>query len=245
MIPKREIQIFNFAFLDILTSTLGALLFIFLLALINQMGLVAADKIIKQIEKAEADLTNATVAAHAAFGNCTNLQATIVGLEKNSSGVTQQVVRVAATNQWLIGQITEIKDQTRSASNQVIILQQAISELQKQTPTSGKSMLPTVIGKTDAIPCHVECNKTGLIILGEDVTRQATKRETCPLKQIETPGSTYRRLLARLHSAPNRRLVLVLWVRPDGVAALEKALPLAKEAGVPVGYEPAETDWVF
>ena len=87
------------------------------------------------------------------------------------------------------------------------------------------------------------------MILGRDVTKGADRRETCLAARIGDPRSAFGRLLRRVKAAALRpsgqEEVVVLWIRPDGIAVANRAMAAARKARVPLGWEPADRDWRF
>ena len=110
-------------------------------------------------------------------------------------------------------------------------------------------MLPKAQQSGTRVPVHVDCQKDRLVILGSDVTKGADRRKTCMAASIAKPASAIGRLLREMRTAAGRRSgqeeVIVLWIRPDGIAVANRAMAAARKARVPLGWEPADRDWRF
>jgi hypothetical protein len=64
---------------------------------------------------------------------------------------------------------------------------------------------------------------------------------------IDRGESTFGRLLREVSERKNRpdRAVIVLWIRPNAIPTGDKAIRAARNAGAPLGWEPADGDWEF
>ena len=86
---------------------------------------------------------------------------------------------------------------------------------------------------------------------GRSLSGQIVKENVANVLFESPPNSGRRRTYSKKTIASIERQqrlkwqVIVLWVRPGGVDAADKAINAAQSAGVPLGWEPAEADWVF
>ena len=244
MATRRELQVFNFAFLDILTSTLGTLLFIFVMALVNQLDLVEQEALQKQLQGLEGQLSQITSETDQAKRDYQAAVAQTDSLGKRTGGDAQKVAGLNTENAELDGKIKDLQGKTAGLTQEADRLQEKINQ-RNATPEQGsKMMLPVAqSGSGNAVPIHVDCTKNGLIVLGANIAGKSSQGQRFSLseKEIQEANGPYHKFLSQI-KAP---YVLVLWVRPDGIPTCYKALKPAKDAGVAVGYEPASADWRF
>jgi len=248
----REVQLFNFSFLDILATVIGVLLFILLMAILHQSGIADYAEWEQKLNEAQARASaaeEAEVQAKAAY-EVARQETQRVRNEATgeAAAMATEAGRLADASQALADQVAaaerrakELKDRRERLAEQVANQQAAVEN------EGAEYRLPKAAGGAGASPVHVDCRKEGLVILGLDVTSGVTSREVCPVDDIEKPGGAYRRLIARVKKSRSagRPEVIVLWVRPDAVDTADKAITAAEEAKAPLGWEPADSNWAF
>lgn len=257
---RRQVELFSFSFVDILATTIGVLLFILLMAVLNQSGVTEYAKMAKkvksaetqreeaarQVKEAEEALRKALDETRRARENASGraagfaMQAQEMAAEREKQRAANEAAQ--ARIRALKAQKDELEKKNKSLS-QTLQAQQAQAQTQTQTPAAtGLQMLPKAKGGAEGVAVHVDCRKDGLVILGSDVTSGDGQREFCPLGEIPSSNSAFGKLVQRTKRSSGQ--VLVLWVRPDGVASADKAIKAAR-GKVPLGWEPADKDWTF
>ena len=253
---RREVSIFSFAFLDILATTIGVLIFLLLLAAVDQSGIAEAQKLEQmlvhartrsasaqqQVRQAEQELAQKRAAARAAQRELSNLARPT---PRASAGelLTKERARCRLQSQELERKIDAAKQRLERANKNVASHQAALNNAHGRGQTRH---LPEAVGGADTIAVHVDCRKDSLVILGAQPGAWAAPRQTCPKDALASSTSPYQKLIAQVKQSqaqPKGKLSIVLWVRPDGIGAADKALALALRQGVPIGLEPADADW--
>jgi len=256
MRKRRDVNLFNFSFVDILATTVGVLLFILLMAILNQSGLAAHTFWTQQLEDAKAEARAATRAARDAQANyasarerarqaSTRTRPQAAALARQAQRAADDNARRAAANEQTRKRILALKRSLRQLDADIVRLQKTTAR-----PTQGKRlMLPVADKATNKTAVHVDCQRQGLVIIGSKVDAGRASRTLCPASRILDPRSAFGSLLDAMRpadqsgSGPER--VLVLWIRPDGIPTADRALRAARRARVPVGWEPADADWTF
>jgi len=243
MRQRRSVQIFNFSFVDILATTIGVLLFVLLMAVLSQSGVAAYTKLLRTLEDVEQECTEAAGQVQEAKQD----YEAAVEEGKKPPPETEDVLKRAASvekkNQELADLLDEMQERVEELETQKQEAQERIAEAKDAHPEGAKLMLPKAEGGARATAIHVDCRSNGLVILGTNVQTGKTQRQFCATDDIEKEGSHFRRLVKSVKG--QKRRVIVLWVRPDGVAAADKAIEIATEAEAPVGWEPADKNWAF
>ena len=309
MRKSRDVQLFSFSFVDILATTIGVLLFILLMAVINQSGFVECSQWAKTVADTESERDQAArdVAQARAQYELAQKQ-TREAMEdmppdaktaaRKAQDLAEQNARLATSNRERQKKVAALQEQAAAVENRVQRLRQ-----QPDTSGSRRYMLPKAEQRSNEIAIHVDCRSDGVVILGSDVSAANEGRETCPTDDIGKTNSAFGRLIKQLQQRPeanpdtvrfkngkvlrgkiieetnngivllrqtgrgsraklpfkksaiaeitrgkserHREKVIVLWVRPDGISAADAAIKAAKKAKVPLGWEPADADWVF
>ena len=246
---RRSVQLFSFSFVDILATNIGVLLFILLMAVINESGFAAYRQWTQAVKDAEAEL--AAMAPRISEAKARYQQAhaeTIQEMTKPIRGrgeIAQQVRYLTESNSKLNAKNQQTRQSIGSLEKEKENIADTAARIKSARPPDQKGyMFPKAREKTGAVAIHVDCRSDGLVVMGADVTVGVENRETCPTSRIASPGSPFMRLIDRLKRLRGKE-VIVLWVRPDGIDAADKAIKAARNATVALGWEPANKDWSF
>jgi hypothetical protein len=256
MKKRRQVQLFNFSFVDILATTIGVLLFILIMAVLNLSGVVAHAEWAHQATVAGQkvdDLKGKLAGAQAAYDQAVaDNTAAMNAAAGDNSAIADQISDLArrnreldTANQALRDKLGQLQDQAAKLKDQKQTLAAASEE---DTPANaGQYILPQAHGGAKAIPVHVDCRADGLIVIGRDVKSPRSQRITIPSDAIAASDGEFRNLVAQVagkQHGPGRE-VLVLWIRQTGIVNAYAAIKIAKDAGAPLGWEPALDEWSF
>jgi len=256
MKKRRQVQLFNFSFVDILATTIGVLLFILIMAVLNLSGTVAHAEWTHQAAVAGqqvADLAGQLADAQAAHDQAVaDHDAAMQAAAGDNHAIAGQVSDLArrnreldTANQALRDKLSQLQDQAAKLKGQRQALAAAAAE--EAPADAGHYILPQAHGGAKAIPVHVDCRADGLVIIGRDVKSPRAQRIAIPADAIAAPDSAFRTLVSQVagkQHGPNRE-VLVLWIRQAGIVNAYAAIKVAKDTGAPLGWEPALDDWSF
>ena len=251
MRKRRQIAIFSFSFVDVLATTVGVLVFVLLTAVLNVSGVVTCSQWRRDAMEAESRHNDAERNARAARRvyrrMSRRLETARMALADASESVREAQKRssenrqLQAENEALRAEVDRLTTRRDSHRRQLATLKRG------GRSTGARHRLPLAVGGAAAVPVHVDCRKEGLVVLGTDVVAGRADRTACPSRQIADERGVFFLLVDRVRSRklmPDRQ-VLVFWVRPDGIESASKATQVARAAGAPLGWEPADSDWEF
>ena len=251
---RRATSIFSFAFLDILATTIGVLIFMLLLGVVDQGGVLEAHKlevelaaVNEQAASLERKALNAELDCGKARSAAVAAQQELSAFARTRSSAAHEAVGENAELREHIAELErEIAEQERSrgrVSKAIALLKEEIEE----TRLRGERLrLPVAVRGAKTIPVHVDCREEGVVVLGTRTGDDPFQRESCPLSRLRESNSPFMRLISRINSAAERneaQMSIVLWVRPEGLKTFRKARRNARKLGVPIGWEPADADW--
>ncbi len=256
MKKRGEVKLFNFSFVDILATTIGVLLFIMIMAVLNMSGMVARADAVKtkhetknkkvELEKQIADLLKKFKDLEKKKARLSSVKAT-----KNVTGRELQAQILREANIRIKGEIAQLKDKIDELNLSIKDQDRKITDKADQIrryKTFSHRMFPQSVGGSSATPVHVECRKDGVVILGTN-TEQLGNRTLCRVGKLSSASSEYGKLIREVASKRNykgvQKKVIVLWVRPDAFVTSRKAIAAAKKVKAPIGWEPAAADWKF
>ena len=163
------------------------------------------------------------------------------GSVREAQQLSTENSRLQRENDALAAAVEQLTTQRDSQKRQLATLER------EQRKAGARLRLPQAFGGAAAVPVHIDCRREGLVILGTDVAGGRAARRTCPRRMIARERSTFLELVGRVRGrklAPSRQ-VIVFWIRPEGIESATKAIKIARNAGAPIGWEPAGTDWEF
>lgn len=251
MRKRRQIAVFSFSFVDVLATTVGVLIFVLLTAVLNVSGVVTRsqwrqDALDAELKHRDAELgARTTRSVYRRMSR--RLEMARMSLADSSEAVrdaqtaSSENRRLQAENDTLRAQVDRLTARRDRQRRQ----QAAITR--EGRGTGSRCRLPLAVGGAAAVPVHVDCRKEGLVILGTDIVGGRADRTSCPRRRIADEHGVFRHLVERVGGRklmPDRQVV-VLWVRPGGIETATKAIKLARAAGAPLGWEPADSDWEF
>ncbi len=269
---SRQVEIFNFSFLDILACTIGLLIFIMVMVFILQSGSPVAD--ISAIVDRKA-------------GEAATLQEAAARDARIAAGLEAELGRVIVPDQPDLSPQRDIAEAARdaarhayeNAAHQEAEAQARLNEARLARDRSAASNLETA--RADLVAAH-ERNNRAQAALDAAMTPQD---QPVVLMRVQRPGEggqafqvlhvdchanqvillkenggklaevgrTGVKELASARSAfqqiaaAQRRLndpLVLFWVRPDGAETYEAARA-ELPSGTPFGYEPADAAWTF
>jgi hypothetical protein len=256
MRKSRSVQLFSFSFVDILATTIGVLLFILLMAVVNQSGLVEHEMRKRELEEAKAAAAAAEQAerdAEAKFRKARErVKRATSQVPPDAAATAKQAEALADENAALAAKNDAARKQVNALSDQQAELRVKLARFRRELARpedTNRYVLPKAREGSSKVAVHVDCRADGLAIIGSTVAGGGERRAFCPADRIGSGRSVFGRLLSRLKqgagSRPGQEQVLVLWIRPDGISTSKAAMKAAKSADVPLGWEPADPDWVF
>ena len=253
MRKRREVLIFSFSFIDILATTIGVLLFIMLMAILNQSGITADSEMDEELKTARQKLANAEQSLHVAEQAFAKAWDDAQDARQHDSGGAQRPSRAATLAEEIRAAETqnmELERRMANARKSAANLQNDIEARRNALGSvDGTAMLPKVKGGSAAKPMHVDCRPDNLLILGDLNDPQGRLHTLCHLDNIKQPNSSFAQFVHRVKRTASQpgaqREVVVLWIRPGGSKVADHAIGVAREAGVAIGWEPADRDWVF
>jgi len=207
MVKRRGVSLFSFSFVDILATTTGVLLFILLMAVLNQSGFAAYQAWSETLTRLESEQARAAEDAEKAKKECE--------AARNATAKARAKVRpIAAAN---IEDVEKIEKKNAALEKEARVWRGRVEGLEKQRdalqgkiagyreamPKPGKVyVIPKTREEADDEPVHVDCRKDRLIILGTDLTADPSERRAVPLREIPRSGGAFGRLIGRLRRAP-------------------------------------------
>lgn len=252
---RKKASMFSFAFLDILATVVGVLIFLLLMGVLSQSGAVEASQWQRKYDELDDELAEAQARAADARKRYQDARAAAEDARRELSGeaarVAGQAAAVQEENDGIEQEIRAARDRVGGLEGKITALEHKKDQLEKERDRLAQPgrphMLPRAEGGARATPIHVDCRESELIIMGADVGDSSVKRIHVPADRIEDAGGSYSKLLDGITKRNARRnpTVLVLWVRPDGIKTADTAINVAKERDVPLGWEPADSDWEF
>jgi hypothetical protein len=251
---KKSIQLFNFSFVDILATTIGVLLFIMLMAVLNVSGAVAHGEAKRELRGYEAEGRELT-------SEIAKAEAELEGVKKDNdkkrriaagddSELKSEIDGLANANQALEKGNAALTAKATEAEAKIKELEAEIEQAQASKSDSDKQFfLPKAEGGSSATPIHVECSSDGLTILGSDVEKGRDRRVFCPSNQVSSDKGSFGDLVksvAKTKGASGAgRKVIVLWIRPDGLDVAKQAITAARNGGASLGWEPFSEGGAF
>ncbi len=268
----RQVEIFNFSFLDILACTIGLLIFILVMIFLLQSAtrLTDYEKMIQTKMKAVRELQGeAKSTAQIAYSIEAQLSMMkdrrdpkLLLLLQAARGEMRQARQEAETRTAELSRIeTGIKfqqavytQQTRTtlnslhrklaaATRQLAKLQEEQSSAKKQDLSSQVFFQPMNTGsKKHFHILHVLCSARGLRILDVHKSGGVSVALMTPNGEIDDSDSAYRRALAAI--GEKRDPLVIFWIYAGGIGAFNQARSEIP-AGVHYGYEPMLHRWKF
>lgn len=249
---RRETTIFSFAFLDILATTIGVLMFIMLMAAFQQSGMTEAQKLDDQLKaeqaklaaaqqrgkQAEAEYQGAAAAEKAAQEKLSDLASSSSSGDRKAQA---ENVRLAGKAAQIEGKIAEA-ERRRKGSNQTLAALEVEAERARGHGT--RLRLPKAIAGASTTPVHVDCQSEKVVILGARTDEGLGQRQSCPRALLKQPDKPFVKLLGQVKNSKGK-MSIVLWIRPDGVKTANEAISIARQHKARLGYEPADKDWTF
>jgi hypothetical protein len=265
---SREIEIFNFSFLDVLACTIGLLIFIMVMAFILQAGSPVADTsaVVRRREQQTTELEAAAqrdrVIAKSVEMELDRVVPTgdpQLVVERNTARsardaaksegdrLTKDVAAAqAAVDQALQHESEQAQANLTDAHQQ---LASATSELDTATAAAKVNHVTFLPRKSDGSAddggndvSHIDCEADRLVIYHGETDGSLSVVGTVPASEVATPGSLFQKTLSSVSSDSGKRLLF--WVRPDGLATFDDAKVLIS-SDIQYGFEPADADWNF
>jgi hypothetical protein len=206
MAPRRgrDVQLFSFSFVDILATTIGVLLFILLIAVMNQSGMAEYADVARQIEEAKAAEEQSQHALQTTESDLAEAQeATRRTLEQSGDAkpadLAKQARQISAEN----AKAKAANDASRRRIELLEIQREAQAKrrraMRSATTASGKKyMLPQAKEGSNESVVHVDCRSDGVTIMGAALADDKLKWRFCPEADIAKADSAFGRLLVNL-----------------------------------------------
>ncbi len=269
---SRQVDIFNFSFLDVLACTIGLLIFILVMIFILQSTGPLTDykHIIKSQTKALHNTQNqirstaaisASMAAQLlAMPDRRNphllalrsaARRAAVNAARNAALQTSHLARVQAQidaqqvvyRQQTLATLNTLRAKLTREMGRLATLQQDIATTRKRNAASRILFEPAHPHAARHFHImHVLCERHGLAVLHISAGGGATVGATTPGNAITDSTSAYGRAVAQL--ANRRSPLIIFWVFSTGVNNFNRAKRNVP-SGIRYGYEPAPRRWKF
>ena len=269
---SRNIEIFNFSFLDILACTIGLLIFIMVMVFILQAGspLVDNDVVVHRKETAAAADTDAAE-RDARIADALEAQLSQFKLpddhglsarrdaaraERDAARAryeekTQQARRAreqldAARELGRHNALQAAGERLKEAQGRMALAQDAMARAKASAADGRVTFLPRERpGEENAGPyqvLHVDCRADKVVLLELDAQETTHETGESPAASLADADSAFGRAVSRQRRL--ERPLVLFWVRPDGMDTFNHAVAALPE-DVPRGFEPADVDWHF
>ncbi len=259
---RQETDLFNFSFVDILATTVGVLIFIMVLVILNSTNRVPADAPKQDAAEAAAEAaaltaaidglkgkTNALNNATAAFQATADAAATLAG---QLAGLQATNTTLTSTNATLAGQRDALGAEVRGLLDEVMQLVDA-NEAAKDTAAANRHPIPFRIPEqraTDKSPVIFECEDGRVFHLATDgllndrnydiqdllgaklITRHANAQGET-FAQAKAKDSQFRQVFARLDKT---RHFVQFFVRADSFGLFLKLRETLWNAGYEINW---------
>jgi hypothetical protein len=267
---RRQVEIFNFSFLDILACTIGLLIFIMVMVFVLQSGSTAlADysKIIAGDSNRAASLNKQSDADEALAARLeaeVDHVATLVDWNlvnrRNAARAARdfEADRLSADRKTLADLQSKIqqglreRDDLRTRMNQAAT---ALADAQRRSQNARKREAafddrkdaPNILLKPskaapNSVCLFVDCRKDRVVLLRFPLKGKPQLLGTTKAEDLDLLTSNFMKEIDAQTRLPNPSVVL--WVRPDGIETFNKARSMLP-TGLNYGYEPASADWSF
>jgi cell division protein FtsB len=221
-----EVDIFNLSFLDVIACTVGALIFVLLMFMIN------ASQVVVQASspKREEDLLKSISDIESGRDELKILDGKLAAArnQKEEMGLGKDVTpeKLQAENESLKNEIARLADEVKDLENKA-----------SQTQNAPLGIWVEVLESRDSLkrrPHLVECRQDGIYIFEEKIS------ET--LERIRENTSRWNALRQRVEDSGENQYILFL-VRPDGISTFSRLRSQLKRLEISHGYEPVLSDW--
>jgi hypothetical protein len=265
---SREIEIFNFSFLDVLACTIGLLIFIMVMAFILQAGSPVADTaaVIRHRVQQTADL-DAAVERDRKISQSVEIQLDQVVPTGDPQLISQRnaaraardearaendlSVKAIAAAQATVDQATQREsekaqadlDQTRrelAATQAKLLAAINAAQVPRVTFLPRRSDGSADVGGADVF--HIDCEADHVVIYHSQADGSLNEIATVASASLSDPNSAFEKTMSAVTSDSGKRLLF--WVRPAGVATFNVAKDLLGP-DTSYGFEPADAAWVF
>jgi len=230
---KRGVEIFSFSFVDILATTIGVLLFILLIAVLNQSGMAKYADVVRRIEEAKAvrgrterELENAKQELAQAEED------TRQALENSESSaladMAKEARRLASENEATGQENEQLRQQCRQLEDRRDALDKQRRAMRTRAAASGKKyMLPDAKEGSGEAVVHVDCRADGLTIMGTGLSDDKLKWRFCPKEQVKEDKGAFAELLNDLKKQHFDRVELKSGAVIEGEIARESDQSIA------------------
>jgi hypothetical protein len=265
---SREIEIFNFSFLDVLACTIGLLIFIMVMAFILQAGSPVADtaavirhrnaqtvefEAVAERDRRIAQSVEMELDQVVPTGDpeLTSLRDAARSARDGAKDENDRLTKAVAAAQSAVDQALQHAseqaqadlDQARrdlgAAESQLAGVTNA-AKVARVTFLPRKSDGSSDDGGTDVF--HIDCQSDHVVIYHGEVDGSVREIGAVPSTDLALPNAFFEKTLSTVSSDSGKRLLF--WVRPAGVATFDDAKALLS-ADTSYGFEPADADWVF
>ena len=225
---QRNVEIFNFSFLDIIACTVGALIFVLVMFMLNasQEAARATSPERKQ------DLISGIEAAKKG-------QAEIALLEDKFAAAKEEAASLGIaegdTKEKLQTEYENLMQENRLLYDQLEQLEMESSNTEDAPLGIWVEVLPSRESK-DRDPRLVECRSNEILLVQEGVTES--------LRRTMESSSRWSALKNEVSHRRKNAFVLFL-IRPGGIATFKRLRAQLKSRDIPFGYEPILNNWVI
>jgi hypothetical protein len=269
---SRQIEIFNFSFLDILACTIGLLIFIMIMIFVLQSGgnslqtnaaaeahftnqiaslqLRAADdeRIAVQLEEQQMKAIGAAPDTLIAWNKARTLRdATLqqrIELESDVMQLKASIQSKEVDKTKLDRLLVNAEARYAQASKDTATAQAAFSAASTRVDEHHVLVHQIKVpgANADFYVIHVDCRLNEVAIMELPMNGKAKLLGRTPANQLNNAQSSYQQILNQHRN--NEKVVVVFWVRPDSHDTFQEA-KASVPSGMNCGYEPASDDWKF
>ncbi len=269
---SRQIEIFNFSFLDIMACTIGLLIFIMVMIFVLQSGAnslqdtsqvashltnqisqlqqKAADdeRVAAQLEEQQMHAIGADPATLRAWNESRELRDKTIEQAKDLEAEVMQLRAMIQSKQIdrkkLERSLAEAEAQLAQATKDHAAADVALSSASASVDQHHVLVHQVKVpgASTEFNVVHVDCRANEVVIMRIPLNGKAALLGSTPANQISDPRSAFQQILGRERT--NDKTVIVFWVRPAGQITFDRARGSLPN-GMTFGYEPAGDDWKF
>jgi len=269
---SRNVEIFNFSFLDILACTIGLLIFIMVMVFILQAGSPLVDmSAVVQRKQAAAAADSDAAGRDAAIAEALEAQlAQFTPPEDHGLSARRDAARAERDAARAVyaqrtqearnarAQLDAAREISRRDSLQAAQgrLKEAEARMKKAQHAMAAAKAPANDGRVTFLPrerpgehnlgayqvLHVDCQADKVVLLDVDASGITREMGHSPASTLADADSVFGKAVSRQQRF--ERPLVLFWVRPDGMVTFNRALAVLPEE-LPRGYEPADAAWHF
>ncbi len=257
---RKEVSIFNFSFLDILANTIGALVFVLLMVLLNNSGLLECERVVAETKEIEAKSEELGRRLREVQAHTGRVQAEQAQTERDAATAEQQLAlerKKAAEAQWKFEEgkaaVSKLQSEAQNLAARKAQTEGEVAELTSEAEDLQRKMAQIEPVKKAEVeikfnaPVATATKKGGWPVLCEKDRVGTVKSafrmgagiyvvwEYTDAGSMVTPGSEFAKMLREKKPADT---FIFFVVRPSGFDTYRKAREVARAKKYDCNWEP-------